>query len=175
MIERRQSYKRVERALAKSEQLWTTCESSVRMARIRTKGTEPELEVRRALTALGVRYRVNNRDLPGSPDIANRSKKFVVFVHGCYWHRHTGCVRATTPKTNAGFWQAKFIRNVERDASALIELHRMGYKTSVVWECELSKPSVVIRRLKAVASRAHHASKKENCCLRSSPQGVQHD
>jgi DNA mismatch endonuclease, patch repair protein len=110
--------------------------TSVRMAGIRQRGTKPELVVRKLVTALRARYRVENRDLPGSPDLANRSRAWAIFVHGCYWHRHPGCKRATTPKRNRPFWEAKFRRNIERDREALDELHAHGFTCLVVWECE---------------------------------------
>jgi DNA mismatch endonuclease (patch repair protein) len=87
--------------------------TSERMGGIRQQGTTPELAVRRALTQLGLRYRVHNRDLPGSPDIAHRGAKWAIFVHGCYWHRHDGCRRSTTPKRNTEFWLAKLRRSRE--------------------------------------------------------------
>lgn len=129
----------------------TDSATSQRMGGIRQKGTSPELAVRKALTALGLRYRVNNRDLPGSPDIANRSRKWAVFVHGCYWHRHEGCKRATTPKRNREFWEAKFATNVKRDQLAVRELKAMGYVVVTVWECETLVTSVAVRKLRRLA------------------------
>jgi DNA mismatch endonuclease, patch repair protein len=110
--------------------------TSRRMAGIRQKHTTPELTVRRALTRLGLRYRVDNRDLTGSPDVANRFRRWVVFVHGCYWHRHTGCARTTTPSRNREFWVSKFDANVERDARSVRALSAQGFTIAVVWECE---------------------------------------
>lgn len=110
-------------------------ETSRRMAGVRQRDTKPEMIVRRLLTQIGHRYRVRNRDLPGSPDIANRSRRWVVFVHGCYWHRHR-CKATTTPKRNRDFWQAKFSRNVDRDAHQVAALREAGYRVVVVWECE---------------------------------------
>src|SRR4051794_676044 len=78
--------------------------TTLRMRRVRRSGTEPELKVRRVLTRLGMRYRLSNRDLLGSPDVANRSRGWAVFVHGCFWHGHPGCRRASVPKTNCTFW-----------------------------------------------------------------------
>src|SRR5688572_15632999 len=95
--------------------------TSARMGLVRQKGTRPELLVRRALSALGHRFRLANRDLPGSPDIANRSRRWAVFVHGCFWHRH-GCKASTTPARNREFWEAKFARNVARDQRRAGEL-----------------------------------------------------
>ncbi|MER0238941.1 DNA mismatch endonuclease Vsr [Fulvimarina sp. MAC8] len=106
------------------------------MRRVRRKDTTPELAVRRALTALGVRYRLQAKDLSGRPDIVNRKRKLAIFVHGCFWHRHPGCRLASTPKTRTEFWEAKFARNVERDRKAIENLKADGWKVIVVWECE---------------------------------------
>jgi DNA mismatch endonuclease, patch repair protein len=122
--------------------------TSVRMAGIRQKGTKPELIVRRILRRLGIHYRLANRDLAGSPDLANRSRRWVVFVHGCFWHRHDGCALTTTPKRNREFWLAKFERNVERDCQSAAELGRLGFEVVTVWECET-------RDLEALALRLH--------------------
>jgi DNA mismatch endonuclease (patch repair protein) len=118
-------------------------ETSTRMGGIRQEGTKPELIVRRALAAQGLRYRTSNRDLPGSPDLANRTGRWAVFVHGCYWHRHRGCRRATTPKRNTDFWVAKFEANVARDARATSALEELGYRVLTVWECEAESPTVL--------------------------------
>jgi DNA mismatch endonuclease, patch repair protein len=109
---------------------------SRRMALVRQHGTTPELAVRRVARQLGLRYTVKNRDLPGSPDLANRSRAFAVFVHGCYWHRHVGCPRATFPKTNKEFWRDKFRANRARDRAALVALEALGLRSVVIWECE---------------------------------------
>lgn len=122
--------------------------TSRRLGRIRQHATSPELLVRRMITDLGLRFRSRNRDLPGSPDLANRSGRWAVFVHGCYWHAHHRCVRATVPKRNRAFWQAKFAANRARDARAISELRRLGYRTVVIWECELSRRSTVQSRLR---------------------------
>jgi DNA mismatch endonuclease (patch repair protein) len=110
--------------------------TSARLGRIRQHGTAAELAVRRLLHSLGRRFRVHNRDLPGSPDIANRSRKWVVFVHGCFWHRHIGCKRATTPSRNRDFWLQKFEANAARDVRVQAALREHGYRVVVVWECE---------------------------------------
>jgi DNA mismatch endonuclease (patch repair protein) len=112
--------------------------TSARMRTVRQKGTRPELVVRRALAGLGHRYRLGNRDLPGSPDIANRRHRWAIFVHGCFWHRH-GCKASTTPTRNREFWEAKFLRNVERDRRASDALRARGYTVIVIWECETKR------------------------------------
>lgn len=118
------------------------------MAGIRQKDTSAEQLVRSLLRRLGHSFRKANRDLPGSPDAANRSRGWAVFVHGCFWHRHARCSRTTTPKRNREFWEAKFEENRRRDARALAALRRLGYRVVVVWECEAEKrPEVVARRL----------------------------
>ena len=111
------------------------------MAGIRQRDTTPELQVRAALRALGMHYRVNNRDLPGAPDIANRRHRWAIFVHGCFWHRHGGCKKTTSPKRNAAFWADKFTANVARDARAVIAPKTMGFTVAVVWECESLLPT----------------------------------
>jgi len=106
------------------------------MARIRSQDTQPEVTVRRLLFSLGYRYRLHRRDLPGSPDICFPSRKKVVFVHGCFWHRHEGCARTTTPKTRTSYWEDKFRKNVVRDRRNLLDLAALGWDAMVVWECE---------------------------------------
>lgn len=107
------------------------------MRGIRRNGTAAELAVAAELRARKANYRVNVRSLPGSPDFANKRRKWAIFVHGCFWHQHTGCRRATVPKTNAEFWLEKFRRNRERDAAAIHVLRRLGFRVGVIWECEI--------------------------------------
>jgi DNA mismatch endonuclease, patch repair protein len=92
--------------------------------------------VRRELHRMGCRFRVHNRDLPGTPDIANRSRRWAIFVHGCFWHHHEGCKRATVPKRNRTFWLAKFRSNRDRDRRAEETLRRAGFLTITIWECD---------------------------------------
>jgi DNA mismatch endonuclease (patch repair protein) len=115
--------------------------TSARLSKTRQHGTAAELTVRRLLHSLGHRFRVNNRDLPGSPDIANRSKKWAVFVHGCFWHRHDGCPRTTMPRRNREFWAEKFRANIRRDRKVIERLEACGYLVLIVWECEANAPS----------------------------------
>lgn len=110
--------------------------TSARMARVRQKGTRIELIVAMALRDLGVHYRKNVRKLPGSPDFANRSKRWAVFVNGCFWHHHRGCKKATTPKSNRIFWTTKFHENRRRDARSVAHLRRRGYRVAIIWECQ---------------------------------------
>jgi DNA mismatch endonuclease (patch repair protein) len=114
----------------------TRSQRSERMSRVKGKDTKPELRVRRVLHGMGYRYRLQRRDLPGSPDIVFGSRGKVVFVHGCFWHRHEGCPLARMPKSRQDFWGPKLRRNVERDQKNQEELTRNGWAWLVVWECE---------------------------------------
>lgn len=109
------------------------------MAAIRGKDTAPELAVRRILHAMGLRFRLHRKDLPGRPDIVLPKHRTVVFVHGCFWHRHEGCRYTRTPKTRQEFWQTKFAANVDRDRRNRTNLQQLGWRVIVVWECELRK------------------------------------
>jgi DNA mismatch endonuclease (patch repair protein) len=120
---------------------------SALMSRVRQRGTEAELAVAAALRQLGISYRLNVMSLPGSPDFANKRMKWAIFVHGCFWHRHTGCKRATLPKTNEDFWRDKFLTNRIRDARAIRELRRLGFLVSLVWECQTEDPACLTHRL----------------------------
>lgn len=126
---------------------------SALMARIRQKGTAPELAVRKIVSALGVRYTVENRDLPGSPDLANRARRWAIFVHGCFWHRHPGCRRASTPTRNARFWSEKFAANVRRDRRATRALRADGFRVIQVWECQTTNAERLARRVQVWLSR----------------------
>lgn len=149
---RRRAFKRVPAGTAGPRPLTTTAEISRRMGNVRQQGTQAELSVRRVARVLGLRYTTENRDLPGSPDLANRTRRFAVFVHGCFWHRHAGCTRATTPKTNRRFWIAKFNRNRQRDLEVQRRLEHDCFRTVVIWECEAEKDAVVARRLAPLAT-----------------------
>lgn len=127
--------------------------TSRRLAAIRQHGTGPELVVRRLVFRTGHRYRVENRDLPGSPDLANRARHWVIFVHGCFWHAHPGCRRATIPKRNAAFWSKKFQENRSRDERVLRRLSDAGFRTLVVWECELDQTRSLRRRVERFLGR----------------------
>ena len=109
---------------------------SALMSRVRACDTTPELSVRRAAHALGYRFRLHRRGLPGTPDMTFPRLGKVIFVHGCFWHRHPGCSRTTTPKTRIAFWQEKFERNVNRDRHNIAELRALGWEVLVIWECE---------------------------------------
>jgi DNA mismatch endonuclease, patch repair protein len=155
---RRQAFKRIERALSQ-DALTTTPDVSSRMALVRQIGTSPELVVRRALSSIGARYTTGNRDLPGSPDLANRSRRWAVFVHGCYWHRHRGCKKATNPKTNVAFWSAKFTRNIERDRIAVAALRERGFTVLTIWECETNDDGRLCHRLAKLGTTSSASSR----------------
>lgn len=112
-------------------------ERSAVMASIRSFDTKPEMLVRRTLHGLGYRYVLHDKRLPGRPDLTFPSRRAVIFVNGCFWHRHPGCRRATTPKTRAAFWRSKFDRNARRDRDNAAALAALHWSVLVVWECEL--------------------------------------
>ncbi len=116
------------------------------MAQIKGKDTQPEVLVRSMVHRAGYRFTVNgplNRKLPGHPDIVFPRYKAVVFVHGCFWHRHKKCGAARTPSTNTAFWKEKFDRNVERDRQNKRKLRELGWRVFVVWECELKANNLI--------------------------------
>ena len=114
----------------------TPLKRSALMAKIKSKDTGPELRVRRVAHALGYRFRLHRKDLPGRPDLVFPRLRKAIMVHGCFWHRHPGCKQASKPKSRVDFWQAKFLRNMARDADALMALEILGWDVLVVWECE---------------------------------------
>jgi DNA mismatch endonuclease (patch repair protein) len=107
------------------------------MAGIRGKDTKPELALRRSLHALGFRYRLHAKGVPGKPDLVLPKHKAVVFVHGCFWHRHPGCRYASTPATRPEFWASKFSANVARDSAVRSALLQAGWRVATIWECTL--------------------------------------
>jgi DNA mismatch endonuclease, patch repair protein len=106
------------------------------MSRIRGANTKPEIRVRSMLHQMGYRFRLHRKDLPGKPDIVLPKYETVIFVHGCFWHRHPNCPFAYTPKSRVDFWKKKFARNVERHVEVEAELAAHGWRVVVVWECE---------------------------------------
>lgn len=116
----------------------TPTQRSERMSRIRGKDTRPELVLRRAVHASGLRYRLHVRRIPGSPDLVFPKYGAVVFVHGCFWHQHAGCKSAHIPKSNSKFWDLKFKLNKERDRRNARELRVVGWRVAVVWECQVA-------------------------------------
>lgn len=129
-------------------------ERSENMRRVKGKDTGPEHLVRRALHAVGLRFRLHKRDLPGKPDIVLAKHQTAIFVHGCFWHRHEGCSRASMPSTRSEFWETKFRRTVERDAEQITALAAMGWRPVVIWECETRRSDTLKARLAALFSDA---------------------
>jgi len=107
------------------------------MSAIKSKNTKPEITVRKLLHSMGYRFRLHRKDLPGSPDIVLPKYKTVIFVHGCFWHRHENCKYATTPKTRKEFWEKKFRENINRDNLNQANLSLKGWKIIIIWECQL--------------------------------------
>lgn len=122
--------------------------TSARLGRVRQSGTSAELAVAAMLRELGVRAGKTKQRLPGRPDFVNLSRGWCIFVHGCFWHAHDGCPRATLPKRNRGFWRVKFRNNRLRDANALSRLREQRMRSLVVWGCELEEtPAAILRKL----------------------------
>jgi DNA mismatch endonuclease (patch repair protein) len=122
------------------------------MSAVKQRGTKAEIELRHALHRLGFRYRLNDKRLPGSPDIVLPRYHVVIFVNGCFWHRHPNCSKATMPKSNVDYWRKKFAENVERDMRKESELTELGWRVIVVWQCEVSP-----KRLDDLAERLQKA------------------
>jgi DNA mismatch endonuclease (patch repair protein) len=120
---------------------------SANMRAVRSRNTKPEIRVRQIAHGLGYRFRLNRRELPGRPDIAFPGRRKVVFVHGCFWHQHKGCRRASLPQSNYNFWRAKLAHNVERDAEQLVAIRKLGWRALVVWECEIKNERRLAARL----------------------------
>ena len=125
------------------------------MAGIKGKDTKPELILRKLLHSNGFRYRLHVSYISGRPDIVLRRYQAVIFVHGCFWHRHEGCRYATTPATRSEFWQAKFDANVVRDEIVLKRLSDDGWRVAIVWECALRRPTSVLKTGEAVINWLH--------------------
>ena len=119
-------------SLSKERRSWN-------MSRIKGKDTKPELIVRSLLHRMGYRFRLHRKDLPGKPDIVLPKYKTVVFVHGCFWHRHNGCKYAYSPKSRKSFWQKKFQGNIERDKLNQAKVKKAGWQVIVIWECQIKK------------------------------------
>lgn len=138
------------------------------MSRIKSENTSPEKRVRAALHRLGFRFRLHERSLPGKPDIVLPGLKVSILVHGCFWHRHSGCPFAYMPKTRLTFWRTKFEGNVERDRRVRRDLRKEGQRVVVIWECQTKNPTllegriarslVVTRAKKPAVNGAHEAA-----------------
>lgn len=122
-------------------------ERSERMSRVRSRDTGPERALRRLLTGLGYRYRLQYANAPGRPDVAFPGRRKAIWMHGCFWHRHPGCRNARLPKSRREFWVPKLEGNRRRDLATQREARRQGWRTLVAWECELRNPERLSRRL----------------------------
>lgn len=123
------------------------------MSRIKGRDTKPEIQIRSMLHRMGLRFRLHRAELPGKPDIVLVGRRTVVFVHGCFWHRHGRCRFAYSPKSRKAYWSRKFAKNVERDQAQRKSLQASGWKTVVVWECELRDEARITRRLRRLFDR----------------------
>src|SRR5579859_3891243 len=121
------------------------------MSKVRARNTRPEIAVRRILHGLGYRFRLHRVDLPGKPDIVLPRHKTVIFVHGCFWHRHANCKKTTTPELNQEFWLAKFDANKRRDRRVRAALRRAQWRVLVIWECETNDLQRLTSRLRCLA------------------------
>jgi DNA mismatch endonuclease (patch repair protein) len=126
----------------------TPDERSERMSRVRSKDTKPEMLVRTLVHRMGFRYRLQDRTLPGKPDLVFPSRGKIIFVHGCFWHRHgTNCEYTRWPKSRLDFWRPKLEQNHQRDKIVRKELRKLGWRVLVVWECQLKKTDALAKRV----------------------------
>ena len=132
------------------------------MAAIRTRDTAPELAVRRIAHRMGLRFRLHRKGLPGRPDLVFPRHGLVVFVHGCFWHRHEGCRYASTPKSRIAFWTEKFAANVARDARQQAALRALGWRVLVIWGCETRHKAAVERRLATLITDEGSPAERES-------------
>jgi len=137
-----QGYKMTDR-ITKEHRSWN-------MSRIRSKDTKTEKAVRSMLHNMGYRFRLHVKELAGKPDIVLPKYKTIIFIHGCYWHRHPGCKYAYTPKSRVTFWEKKFKENVRRDEKNQLDLKKLNWKVMVIWECELSDLEMLRKKLGAI-------------------------
>ena len=120
------------------------------MSRIRSKDTRPEAIARKTLTKLGLRYRLHVAKLPGKPDIVIAKNKTALFVNGCFWHQHKGCKRKSMPKTNIIYWSKKLKRNAEKQREDIKVLRKLGWKATIIWECQTKQENYLERRLRNI-------------------------
>jgi len=134
-------------------------ERSRRMAMVRGKNMKPEVAVRKLVHGLGYRYRLHKKDLPGTPDMVFKSKKKVIFVHGCFWHRHDNCKLARLPKSRLDFWKTKLEGNKKRDEENQKRLNEMGWEYLVIWECEVKDKQNMRDKIQSFLDRGKRAEK----------------
>jgi len=126
---------------------------SATMRAVHSRDTGPEIRVRQIVHGLRYRFRIHRVELPGKPDLVFPGPRKAIFVHGCFWHQHQGCKRATVPQSNTGYWSAKLRRNVERDATQIAALKESGWRVLVIWECELKNEGRMASRLRRFLRR----------------------
>ena len=132
------------------------------MRRVKGKDTSPELKVRKALTALGARYRLHRKDLPGKPDVVLPGRRLAIFVHGCFWHGHDCARGARVPKQNRDYWLGKVGRNLTRDAASCEALAALGWRVETIWECELKDAATLARRLERLLDQPRPKRRARN-------------
>lgn len=136
---------------------------SALMGRIRSKNSTPELLLRSELHRLGLRFRIHRKELPGTPDVVFVSARIAIFVHGCFWHQHSKCKLASSPRSNVDYWEKKLERNVRRDAEAINSLRNLGWEVLVVWECETRDKVQFKNVVEGIQARVHER-KNTKCC-----------
>ncbi len=127
----------------------TPAERSERMSRIHGKGSVPEIKLRHLVHGMGFRYRLHRGDLPGKPDLVFPGRRAVIFMHGCFWHRHDGCKLARLPKSKLDFWETKLEANKRRDTIHQQQLQALGWRVLVIWECEMARLDEVAARVRS--------------------------
>jgi DNA mismatch endonuclease (patch repair protein) len=142
------------------------------MSRVKGSNTKPEIVVRQVAHALGLRFRLHAKDLPGRPDILFPRHRIVIFVHGCFWHRHAGCKKTTMPKTRVEFWQRKFDANIARDRLAEEQLQAAKWRVETVWECQTRSQEVLRSKLTDVFDLRKELNSRLICTAASSLQPV---
>lgn len=147
----------------------TTEQRSERMRRVRNKDTKPEMVVRKLVFSMGYRYRLHGKKMPGHPDLVFAGRRKVIWVSGCFWHRHEGCRLATTPKSRVEYWTEKFETNVRRDAEARRRLESDGWKWLIVWQCELTDLGRVSERVRRFLDGGPGGNDSGGCAGCSTP------
>lgn len=133
---------------------------SYNMSRIRGKNTKPEILVRKFLHSKGLRFRLHQANLPGKPDIILKKYNTIIFVHGCFWHRHPGCKYALMPRSNKAYWESKLFKNAENDRKVISQLRKFNYKVIVIWECQLKK-DIIEKTMSKVLLKLNRAMQLE--------------
>jgi len=139
------------------------------MRMVKTADTRPELTVRKLLHNLGFRFRLRNKRLPGTPDVVLSKWRAIVLIHGCFWHRHERCRKATIPKTKRAYWLKKFKANVRRDSIVTERLHALGWRVCIVWQCELDDLERLSGRLASFITKGRKVQKARRSPLQKTP------